>query len=232
MQLVRGLDALAYGLLTFGLLLLHPDLPVTPLGETGTVYVFPLLAMCLAVFALLGRVRLGGVLDQLIWRLRLAGLFLVALSPFPSWWVRAPENFYLLMMGFCAILAFFWFLMELAAVLREALLRCDAPRLPFEATICHQSVIYLSILPLLSIYAMFIVWYATTPGVMGLDFERLWFFTPKFLKVIMLVPPLLILRLLWQTRSVVLESPAFYWQTLVNAQNTTEEVVADVTHTD
>jgi len=231
-QFVRGLDALAYSLLAFGLLFLHPDLPVTPLGETGTVYVFPVLGIGGAVFVLLGGIRAGGDLAQRIWRLRLATLFLVALSPFPSWWVRAPANFYLLLMGFCAILSFLWFLMELGGVLREALLRCEVPRLPFEAAVCQQSVIYLSILPLLSVYAMFVVWYATTPGVMGLDFERLWFYTPRFLKVTMAVPPLLILRLLWQTRKVVLQSPAYRWQVIVGAEHEIEETVADVASSD
>lgn len=203
-RLVRALDGIAYGLLAVAVIVCHPELGRTWLGDLSNLHLLPLAGMAVATYALPAGNRGDSNWHGARWRLRVAVLLALGLNPFISWWVRSVDNVYLLLTAAAAMFASVWYLLELAVALRVLLHSCGSPKMEMEARIARVLILYFIMIPTTAVHVSFAGALLMFPGTALSDLLRTWSFVPSFVRGLMLLAVLHVEWLLWRTHRVVL----------------------------
>jgi len=206
LRVARALDGIAYGLLAASIIVVHPGLGRTPLGDLSNVYLLPLFGVLAATFALPVPPDVSGKLPRMILRLRLACGATLGLAPFVSWWLRACEKPYFLVIAAVCMWSGIWYLLELTGLLHELLKRCSSMGLVFEAMVTRASVLYLDLVVVIAVHVSFIFALFLFPGTVPSDLPRTWLTVPAVLRCAMLLPIFLTIRLLFRSHHVLTAS--------------------------
>lgn len=208
---IRALDILQYSLFVLGLFLLVPPLARDWFNPMTPWYLVP--AVPLAAPALLLPSRSGdGTLDAALWRLRVAALLGLGLSPFVYWYRNAGENLYLLLGAFLGVLCFFWYLGEYTGLLERTAGRMAEPDLERRARLVRQAILYLGAVPLISLHVSFLIWPIIMPHYSFSDLVTLWFHTPVLFVTVMTLPPVLLFLYITPFRRRAMQWPDSAWE--------------------
>jgi len=203
-RLARALDGIAYGLLAAAVILCHPQLGQTRLGELSNLHLIPLLGMTVATFALPDGLNSQGAWHSARWRLRLSALLALGLNPFVAWWVRTVDNAYLLTVAVAALFVALWYLLELAAALRVLFQACREQRMVTEARVARILILYFIVIPTTAVHVSFVTALIAFPGTTLSDLLRTWAFVPTFVRGLTLLAVLNLAWMLWRAPRVVL----------------------------
>ena len=202
-RMVRVFDAIAYAILASAVIICHPRIGTTPLGDLANLHLIPVLGLAVATFCLHAPADAPEKWQHALWRLKLAIMIALGLAPFVSWWLRTSDNLHLALMGAAAISASIWYLLELAALLRVVFRHYADRHMEAEAKIARLLFIYLDLVPVLAVYVAFLAAVLLYPGTVLADLRRAWAIVPPILRCVMLLPVLNIVRLLWGSHRVI-----------------------------
>lgn len=211
---LRAADGIVLGTLLGTVVFCHPALGRTVLGAMGNRHMLPIVGAVIATWFLPVPDIATDVWRTTAWRLKFAALLVVGLGPFVSWWLRHAESLYLLLAASTGIAAAFWYLVELAVLIREMSHACRDRQLYLESRLARLAVVYLLVIPALAVYAAFTTALLTNPITMIADLPRTWTLIPPPFRVIMPLPVLYLCWLLWRAQGLVVQALSAQRETL------------------
>ncbi len=201
-QLIRALDGIAYSTVALAVVIAHPMLGRTPLGDLANLHLLPLLALAVSTFAVPTELLPGSDKWRAnVWRLRLAVTLTFGLAPFVSWWLRAPDNAYLIAAGALALFAGVWYLLELATMVHELCAHCHEPRLTLESRVARVLVLYFVLIPTVAVHVSFTSALVFYRGTVLADLLRTWLFVPALVRLFMVLSVLNLAWVVWRSPS-------------------------------
>ena len=206
-RLARALDGIAYSLLAALLIVCHPGLGNTVLGDLGNLHVLPLLLLTASSLWIPGDAVTPGLSGQSVWRLKLAALVTLGLAPFVSWWIRIADSVYLLLACAAAVYAGIWYLVELAGLIREVLRERNETQLARQAGIARILVLYFTLIPTTSVYVAFTVALLLFQDAVLSDLQRTWGSVPPPVRWLMVLPILNLIWLAWRVYGAIIAAP-------------------------
>lgn len=184
----RGLDSQAWSLVALGCTLYLPHVGRTWLGELSLLYVGPVVWGLFSILALGEPAGLVGPWQP--WRLRASWLTFAGLAPFVSWWLRCPDVPYLAVAALAAMLSACWALLETSALVSRLARSRALPALALDALLARVSLLYLLVIPIVSLWVTFgvalLVGWATVPA----DWLRFWRQIPYWGRLLLTYAPL------------------------------------------
>jgi len=197
-RIARACDCFAGGVIAATVLISHPRLGATPLGELGNAHVVPIAGVLAATFYLPLNGESSPRWCALVWRLRTAALLTTGLAPFVSWWLRTDDNVYFLLLGAAAIYAGIWCLLELNALARELLQgAAAAERVRAQVAAGRIFLFYFVFIPTVGVHVSFLIACIVYRGSSLSDLRRTWHFLPPLLRYLMVLAVLHLTVLLW-----------------------------------
>ncbi len=206
-RFIRALDGITYGILVTVLIVCHPRLGNTLLGDLGNVHMIPILGIVIATFALdIPSAWRGDKHHVDAWRLKTAALTMLGLTPFISWWLRTDNNLYLLAAAGGALYAGAWYLLELTELLRAILHFHEKKNMENQAKLARFFLLFFLLTPTLAVYISFIGAMLIFPGTVLLDLQRTWQLVPIVVRCLMVLSVLNVAWLLWNCHLMVLSA--------------------------
>ncbi|OGV63345.1 MAG: hypothetical protein A3K19_29075 [Lentisphaerae bacterium RIFOXYB12_FULL_65_16] len=194
---------MAYAWLATLILLVCPPLARTPFGDLSNAVLLPLIGVALASLAIPLPVGASPRAADTLGRIKVSAVLTLGLAPFVSWWLRADENLYLLLMAVVACYAVIWYLLELSSFLFE-LTRDDGPvQLRLEIRLAHSALFYLGLVPVLAVHVSFLIALVMVRGTVLSDLSRTWMIVPWPARYGMLLPVIYLITLLWRLSGVL-----------------------------
>ena len=202
-RLVRAVDGVTYSL-TAALVIvgLHAFYRV-PVAWMPLVTVVPLFTATGATLAMPAMQAFPSNARLVLVRLKLASLCMAGFFFFFIWWGRIHENLYLAVCSGVALLGLAWYLLELMNLLTRLLAIAGFRRTELDARIAHAVVLYAFLVPILSVLTALIAGRLMTPVTSRIALADLWRVAPAIVRAVVVLPPIMVISVLWRARSAV-----------------------------
>jgi len=194
----RALDGIAYGLIGVVLSIYYPGGGAGIGGAVRYWHLLPVAWITVSVFHFTGGISDREGCRGLCLRLRFSGLCAVGFSPFVTWWLRCGDHPYLVIGTVFGVLSGVWFLIDLSSLLIVLSSHAGGGTGATDARIARMLLLYLLLIPILSLHVSFAAALLIMPGTVLADLERFWFLVPPLFRYLTVVPLLNLVRVCWQ----------------------------------